>query len=150
MTATVVLATAGCYRYTPIEHRAAAPGERVRVVVTREGSRELLQVSDQDRVVPLVEGSVERWDDSDLVLRVSLRRGPERLASRNLQQMIRVPTGEIVSLERRETDGFATGALLAGAVAGSTALVLLIMEAWGRSPEGPGDDPVLLFGIPIG
>lgn len=147
---TAMLASTGCYRYTPVEPRAVAPGESVRLVVTREGSRELLEVIDDERAAPFIEGSVDRWDDADLVLRVSLPRRPEGLASRVLQQMIRVPTGEIVSMERRETDAFATGAVLAGAVAGSTALVLLIMEAWGESPDGPGDDPVLFFSVPIG
>lgn len=147
---TAMLVSTGCYRYTPVEPRAVAPGESVRLVVTREGSRELLEVVDDDRAAPFIEGSVDRWDDADLVLRVSLPRRPEGLASRDLRQMIRVPTGEIVSMERRETDAFATGALLAGAVAGSTALVLLIMEAWGQGPDGPGDDPVLFFSVPIG
>lgn len=146
----VLLLSTACHKYVPVESRAVAPGEAVRVFVTREGSRELLEVTSDQQPVPSITGSVSGWDGSDLVLRVPVGRRREGFVSGALEQMIRVPEGEILSMERQEADALATGALVAGAVAGSAAIVLLIMKAWGKSPKGPGDDPVLLFSVPFG
>lgn len=139
---TTMVVTA-CHTYTPVESRAVAPGERVRFVVATADVPDLAEISATEESVSTVEGRVDRWEGSQLLLRVDADVGSGVGSVDAFQQLIRVPASEILSLERRQTDSWATAGLVAGAVGLATGVVLAIMEAWGGGSEGPGDDVVL-------
>ena len=148
------LVSTGCYNYVPTQVEAAPPGEEVRLHVTRDGARELAEVTDVVGAVPEVRGRVIGRDQSDLLLRVPVVQRWEGMSNSGLGQTIRVPTDEILSVERRELDGVMTAVLVTGGVAAATAVLLGVIEAFGRpssNPDGPDPDFFLgLFSIPIG
>lgn len=152
----VTLATSGCFRYVPAQLETTPAGEGVRVLVTRQGATELASVAEVDPDVPRVDGTVVGVEEGTLLLQVPVGRRQEGFIASNLNQMVRVPTGEILSFQRRELDGFATGALLAGSAVVITAAIAFIFDPFGDSsldPEDPPDDLLLRFGlfsIPIG
>lgn len=144
----LLLATTGCYTYARVDPASVPTGERLRLAVTPDGARDLTQIGVDESPVPVVEGTLSRRDQRTLVLRVPVvARQPGRAA---VEQLIRIPETEILSAERRELDGFATGALVVGAVGLGVGVVLVIMEAWGRGADGPGDDIDVLFSVPVG
>ena len=88
----------------------------------------------------MVGGTIVRREDQSLLLRVPLRLRRESVYDAALGQDVRIPTTEILQLERRQIDGGRTIVLLAGGVAAVTFLVLGIMEASGRE----GLPPILI------
>lgn len=142
----LLVATAGCYTYVRVDPASVPTGERLRLVVTPDGARELNEAVGAESPVPAVEGTLDRRDERMLVVRVPVvARQPGRAA---VEQLIRIPEAQVLSAERKELDEWATGALVAGAVGLGVGIVLLIMEAWGSSIDGPGDDIDILFSVP--
>ena len=152
----LALSSQGCFRYVPAQLETTAPGEGVRVLVTRQGAAELADISDVAADAPIVDGTVVGVEGQDLLLRVPVGRRQDGFISTNLNQTIRIPTGEIVSFRRREFDKASTG-FVVGAVAGlATAVVAFIVKPRGTEntdPEDPPDDLLLdlrLFSFTIG
>ncbi len=59
----------------------------------------------------------------------------------DMMQTIRVPQGEILSMERRELNKVGTGFLVGGAVAAGAFIVFGIIDAFGSPAVGEGGDP---------
>jgi len=147
-----LLVLSGCFKYVPTQLEAMPEGQEVRVFVTRQGALELEEVSEVNGPVPSLSGKLLAHEDRDVLIQVPVARRRDGFHSVNLAQTIRVPTGEIISAERREFDALGTSLLVAGTAGLATTVVLLIMEAYGSAPS-PGDDPPVdlqLFTIPIG
>jgi hypothetical protein len=144
------LALSGCYKYVPTRLDLTPVDERVRLVVSPAGATDLAAVGGVDGAVPTVEGRFAGLEDGTLLMRVPVGNGLMTPGAVSLDQMIRVPSEEIISIERREIDRARTGLLLAGALGGAVIVVLRIMEASGQRSDPPIDPDLYLFSIPIG
>lgn len=137
---TVLVTSSGCYSYTLTQPEAVAPGDGVRVLVTREGAVQLAEVTEVRWEAPVFDGTVVGVEEDDLLLQVPVGERQVGFLTSSLNQTIRVPTSEIVSFQRRSLNTLATGFSIAGAVGFGTALVLYIVSEH-RSGEGEGEPP---------
>ena len=144
------LALSGCYKYVPTRLDVTPVDERVRLLVTPAGATDLAAFGGADGPAPTVEGRVVGLEGGTLLMRVPVGNGSMTPGAVSFDQMIRVPSEEIISIERREIDRAKTGILLAGAVGGAALVVLGIMEASGQRSDPPNDPDLYLFSIPIG
>ena len=150
--AVAALVLSGCYKYVPVETGATPPGEEVRVFVTRQGAAEFSEVAPLDGPVPDLRGEVVGHEGSDLLLAVEVASPQVGFHTIGLKQTVRIPTGEILSIERRVLNKPLTAAVVGGVAAAGTAMMLMIIDATGREP-GPEPDPdflLNLWSIPIG
>ena len=145
---------AGCYSYTRIPVETAPLGEDVRLVVTRDGAMDFLDVYDTEEAAPTFTGNLEGRESGSLLVRVPVPGDPTGAPNAlQIQQMVRVPEGEVLSLERRTLDPLKTGAMIAGATAVGTFIILQIMDVGKNDKLPDGEDPdfsIGLFRIPIG
>jgi hypothetical protein len=138
-----LLVLSGCYTYTPIDASVAPPGEEIRVYVTRAGQTELAEIVGDNGVAgAAITGVVQGLEDDDLLMRVAVGQRQEGFRVIDMLQTIRVPRGEIISMERREVNKVGTGLVLAGGVALGIGVVLGIMEAFGTGEPENGEPPV--------
>ena len=152
-----LLFSSGCFSYTMIPLELAPEGQDVRVLVTREGAAELAEVTEVEGQVPSVNGTIISKEDREILLRVPVAQRRDGFHLASLDQTIRVPTGEILQVERRDFDTGRTLLLGAGAAAGAAFIIISIMEAFGGDTapgEGPSPEetriPAPLISIPIG
>lgn len=134
-----LLFSSACYSYVPTDVSLATPGEDVRVLVTRAGAAELEQISPDAVSAGNIAGIMEGVDNDEFLMRVSVGERREGFAMLDLRQTIRIPMGEILSMETREFNGTGTGLLVAGGAAVATLVILGIIEAFGG--DGNPDDP---------
>lgn len=145
--ALVLSTTTGCFNYVPTEIGAVPPGESVRLYLTRAGvdaaneggAEEALSVVSE----PVLSGEFVRRTGDDLFLRVPTVRRQIGFHSAQLGQDIRIPTGEIVQIDRQQLSKAKTGLLVGGATAAITGLVVFILND-ARQPNSvnPPFDPV--------
>lgn len=145
---------AGCYSYSRVPVDSAPLGEDVRLVVTRDGAMDFLNVYETQEAAPTFVGNLEGRESGSLLVRVPVPGDPTSgPSSLQIQQMVRVPMTEVLSLERRTLDPVKTGAVIAGATALGTIIILQILDV-GRNDKLPeGEDPdfsIGLFRVPIG
>ncbi|MEX2466870.1 MAG: hypothetical protein WD995_08160 [Gemmatimonadota bacterium] len=151
------LLSSGCYSYTAVPLELAPEGEDVRVLVTRRGAFELSEITAVQGEIPSVRGRIVSKEQGEILLRVPVAQRTDGFHMVSLDQTVRVPTGEILQVERRDFDRGKTALLGAGALAGSAFIIISIMDAFGGdagSGEGPDPEetriPVPLISIPIG
>ena len=137
----LVLTTSGCFRFVPTDLETTPPGQSVRVLMTREGAAELSAVTEVNRDAPSVVGTVMGTEGDDLMLNVSVARRQEGFIASSINQTVRVPKGEILTFERRELDGLATGAVIGLSGAITAGIIVFILDPFGTSDVPPGDDP---------
>lgn len=148
----VVPFTGACYKYLPAQVEPAPPvGEQVRLVVTRDGAVELSQVTDlANAVVPRIEGRLESTEATSFMIRVRQRNdaAPPGFGT-NIGQLVRVPTSQIIGIERRELDVPMTVMTFGGIAAGGTLLLLKIIDAVGSDNSQDVVDPSLSVSVPF-
>lgn len=145
------LLLSACFSYVPAELELTPPGDEVRVHVTRQGAAELTAVTANDELVPVLSGTVVGLEGSDLLIHVQVASRQVGFHAVGLEQTLRVPTGEILAVERKEFSAANTGLLAVAAAGASTALLLGIIRAFGQTSEGPvGPEDFHLLTIPIG
>lgn len=134
--------TAGCYRYVPAELEATPPGTEVRLLVTSTGAREAQEAGVlDDENEPRVRGTLMGVDGTDLVVRVPVAQRQDGFMVRRIDQSVRVPTSEIVSLQQQELDGVRTGLVVGGATVLVAGVLALILDPFGRSDNDPDPPP---------
>lgn len=154
--AAILLPLSGCFSYVPVTLESTPEGEDIRVLVTRQGASELAEISDIQGEVPALRGTLLGRDQNDVLLRVGIGQRQEGFHSVSLDQTIRVPSGEILQVERRELDKGKTALLTGGAIAGSAFIIISIMDAFGGDAAREGEQPEEIriptpfISIPIG
>jgi len=139
---TIAAMSSGCYRYVPADVEVAPPGMDVRMLVTRNGAREFADAVGVDGGEPIVNGTVVSREGDDLLVRVPVTQRQDGFITNRIEQSVRFPIGEIVSFQRRELNGAATGLLIGGAAAVVAGLVAIIVDPFGGDGLDPGDpDP---------
>jgi hypothetical protein len=143
--------SAACFSYVPTEPQSLAPGENVRVYLTRQGMLDLGQFSGES--APYVRGTLLRAESDQLFVRIPTARRQVGFFQEQVGQEIAIRRGEIVQLERRKLDRTGTALLVAGTAAAATGVILLIVDAWGSENvvEPPPDElRVPIFSIRLG
>lgn len=151
------LLLSGCYSYTPVPLEVTPNGQDVRILITRQGALELVEVTEVHGQVPSVTGQIVSQEDRDVLIRVPVGQRRDGFHMVALEQTIRIPAGEILQVERRDFDRGKTALLGVGFIAGSAFIITSIMNAIGgeTNPQpdpGPGETriPIPLISIPIG
>ncbi|MEC9355720.1 MAG: hypothetical protein VX507_05735 [Gemmatimonadota bacterium] len=154
LVANLVLVLSGCFNYVPTDFTTVPVGEDVRLTVTRENVPDLSELTVQDDPIPILEGTLERREDTSLIVRIPVGRRADGFHSVALGQAIRVSPDAIISAELRVLDGFKTAGMIIGTIAGATTLLLLGMDAMSDQAPLPQPDPpdlqLKLISIPIG
>lgn len=145
-----LLVLSGCYTYTPTDASIAPPGEEVRVLVTRAGQSELAAIVGDNGAAGTIVGVIQSVEDDDLLMSVEVGQRQEGIRRIDMVQTIRVPRGEIISMERREVNRVGTGLMIAGAAALGVGVVFGIIEAFGTGEPGEVEPPPVDFTGTIG
>ena len=147
----------GCYRYIPTRLDVTPPGESLRLTVTRAGAVELNDITELTTAAPILNGDLVRVDESVVLLLVPLEERRMGIHTEALAQTIRIPLGEVLTIERRELDPVRTGLLVSGTVAGAASVIFLILDASGWLTPIDGEGPIeeamsklFSFSVPIG
>lgn len=145
------VALAGCYRYVPAEIGATPPGTDVQLLVTRAGTEEADLAGALRGGEPRVRGTVVAREDDVLLVRVPVAQRQDGFIVNRIDQAVRFPIGEIVSLQRRELNPLTTSLAIGGAVVGvGAAFAVLGNPLKGSTPEPPGPDELFLsFPVPL-
>ena len=153
----VLLFGSGCFRYIPTRLDVTPPGESLRLTVTRAGAVELNDITELTTAAPILNGDLVRVDESVVLLLVPLEERRMGIHTQELAQTIRIPLGEVLSVERREPDPVRTGLLVLGTAGGAASVIFLIMDSFGwlnpLNSEGPIEEAMsklFSFSVPIG
>jgi len=144
LSAGVLLAT-GCYSYVPTELEVVPPGDHVRLLVTRAGSEELARVTESTELRPVVQGRFVGLQDRSLLLEVPVLRDPEGLRPQ-INQMIRIPEGEVLTVDRREFSRRKSVGLVAFSAGAVTFLLTQVFDVFSDGPGRDGGDVDLSIG----
>lgn len=129
---------AGCFAYVPADPGTIPAGQEVRVLLERGTEIEL-----PDGVPPeseVLRGRLVRREDDRLTLRVPV--GERRPGySVELGQDVRIPTAQVLQIQRRELDLGRSALLVAGGAAVAGALLMVIMDDAGASSTSPQPGP---------
>ena len=146
---------AGCYSYAQVPVERAPVGENVRLVVDRAGVPDLDGVDEGTSVAPTLRGRVTGSENGSLLVRVPLRTDARGAGSSvlDVEQSLRIPMDQVLSLEVQSFSPARTGLLVGGAAAGAAFVIFHIIDGGrGDQDRDPPDPDVLfrLFSIPIG
>jgi hypothetical protein len=148
-----VLAGSACYSYVEVPADAVAPGDKIRVTMTRE---EVLRQADiLERLDEDLEATV-MTNDPGAGLSVTFPDPNSAVAGPEFNRLITIPWGGVVRVEGKDFSLPKTlGAIGIGAViAGSVVALVTGGDQGDRSGEGPPIDedrwiPLPLFRIPV-
>ncbi len=147
------LAASGCFSYVPYSPQEVAPGDPVRFRLTAE---EAARYQDLRLANPrLIEGTLVRRGDSDMVLDAHVGGTGAMEGSRLMVQQVSIPLSEILEVELRELDRTKTVLVSVGGGAALATVLALSGHGFG-SEEGPGTEapearriPLIRFSIPL-
>lgn len=117
----------GCFKYVPVELATVPDGHDVRMYLTRQGLAALDELPLESG--PVVRGKLVAQDNGDITLRVPVATRQTGFHTSSIGQDVRIPTGDIIQVERRELDKVGTGFLLGGAVAATAFIMSLILDS---------------------
>ena len=146
----LVVATAGCYRYEPLE-TAPAPGMQVRATLSIE---EALRRSELTGTAERrIEGRITAVDDDNLSLSAVTLAARTEFETRTFRRTFTIPRNEIESLVERRLSVIQTLVVVGGI--GGIAFLLADQVLAGGNPEGDdgggGDQatvvPIFRFGL---
>lgn len=141
----------GCYRYVPADLEATPPGTNVQLLITRAGSEEAELAGAIDDGEPRVRGTVVSREGDALLVRVPVARRQDGFIVNRIDQAVRFPIGEIVSMQRRELNGLATSLTIGAVAVGvGVAIAALGNPLKGDKADPPDPDEIILsFPIPL-
>jgi hypothetical protein len=135
-----VACLSGCHVYIPTELQAVPPGQEVRLYLTRAA------VASLPEEVPVNEalflgGRLESQAGDSVVLGIRMGRPVPGLVGQDLRQMVRVGTGQIVDVRRRELSKPRTALAVGGGALAAGLIIGLIFGAEDATDVGdPNDD----------
>lgn len=143
----------GCYTYVRTDIEALSPGDDVRFLVTTRGAAEYVSATGAPEAPPRISGTLDRQEPRTAFLRVP--QPPASLGSPNavwVDQMVGIPTGEILEAELRVLNRPRTAFMIGGATVVGTLAVMQIINTIGGPSSGEDPDPidVTILAVPIG
>ena len=116
------------------------------MLVTRAGSEELARVTESNELRPMVSGQFVRLEQQSVLIRIPVQRDPQGFRS-EIGQLIRVPEGEVLAVDRREFSAAKTGLTVGAGVAVTGFLLWQVFDVFSDSRRTPPDPDLSL--IPI-
>jgi hypothetical protein len=148
------MALSGCYSYQPIEVSDIRPEMDIRARVSGAQSDALADVlGSDDRTV---EGRVVENGSDEILLEVAAATAERRGRVETLNQRVRIPTTEVMTVDQKNVDQTKTTLLIAGGVAVAAVAVVAAITASsssttpGTGPGGPQDILIPLLRLPLG
>lgn len=143
----------GCYTYVRADLEALSPGDEVRFLVTTRGASEYMSATGSREAPPRISGTLDRQEPRTAFLRVP--QPPLSPGAPNavwLDQMVGIPTGEILEAELKVLSKPRTALMIGGATLAGTLAVTQIIKTIGGPSGGEDPDPidVTILAIPIG
>ena len=135
------LLLSGCFTYVPVDRASVAPGQDVRVYVSRTGLAQLPEAFATDR---WLRGSLDSWDPDLLRLQVPIRRSAGGYLGPDIREALEIPIGDVLEVERREFSRGRTAAIVAVGAAVATAGILVITREDRAPDDDGGGDPELI------
>ena len=127
-----------CYNYVPTEIGAVPPGGDVRLRVSRAGGEELARIIESNEIQMEVSGQYEGLQQGSVLLRIPLVRDPTG-ARPAIQQLVRLPAAEVLTVDRRELSVGKTAALVGAGAAATTYLLYAVFDVF-SDPGRPGEN----------
>ena len=136
------LLVSGCYGYVPVETGTVAPGERVRVELTRQG------VADLPAQIPVAAdnallGTLTRAGADQIVVRVPLGVDRQAMRSEVFGQDVTVAVAQIEDLWLRRFSPARTALTAAGGIAVAAGLFYTFGAVANESTSGPPPEETL-------
>src|SRR5688572_9169033 len=148
VTCTVTLSS--CFSYFPATLDTVPAGDGLRVYVTPAG---LAEVSELPVATgPILQGTLVRREGDGILMHIPLASREEGFYRTAIGQDVRIATRDILQVERRQINRWATGLLIAGtAFTAATVLTLSVKAFDGTSRVPPDEDQMRLpiFWLPI-
>jgi hypothetical protein len=149
--AVAAMLSCGCYGYVPAQAGTIAPGERVRVELTRQG------VADLPDQIPVqadnaLLGTLTRAGADQIVVRVPLGVDRQALRSETFGQDVTIAVAQIEDLWRRRFSPVRTGLAAAGGVAVAAGLFYTFGAVANESTPGPPPEETIripLLSLPV-
>lgn len=139
LTALLLFALSGCFRYVPVNNQPLRQGESVRVELAVPGDYRLSQVSVND--VILVEGELIQMAPDTLAVSAWWVRARSGFEYPGAGETLRIPRGDIEALGKKRIAPAQTLGLV-GAVAGTLTLLIAALDLPGISGDrGPKPGP---------
>lgn len=126
LVASTLLAPA-CYRYVPAELAGLPDGQDVRMYLTRQGIAAIDELPLESG--PLVRGRFVNQDNGDVILRIPVAVRQTGFHTSSIGQDVRIPTSEIIQVERRRFDSVGTGLLIGGSAIATALVMKLILDS---------------------
>lgn len=131
--ASLLLATAGCYTYHPIQYAQVQPGSRVRAHVTPEEAQriaEFVGYTTRD-----LDGQVVSHDDGSLLLEVPAQTALGGADVRRFVQRVDIPQSSLVEIEQRRLNTAKTFVTIGAAAAVAS---FVVISQFGSNGSGTG------------
>lgn len=149
------LALAGCYTYVPATMESVPEGAEVRALISTEAQNRLFEALGQD--LREIQGTLVSRGTDVLLFEVRVPEERDAFTGRALYQRVDLAPRDVLRVDRKQTDGFKTGALVAAAAAVVVGGVVLAFgdQEPGRPPSNgtpPAERRVRfnLLRLPIG
>ena len=140
----------GCYTYVPAELATVPAGQEVRIYLSRGALAALPEEIPANGMS--VRGTLVGQEADSLAVGVRVSTRQPGLMMEDLRQVVKVGTGEVMDVQRREFSGSRTALLMAGAAGAAAGVLTLIASARGDSGLGDPNDEVSrvpLFSLPL-
>lgn len=141
----LILCLPACYTFVPAELESIAPGDQIRVFLTRDGVDRLGEAESEgivDVSRPVVAGAVARSGTEGLSLRIPVATRQVGLLRSPLAQQVTLPRVSIVGVEARRLSRFRTAAAVITSTAVIGGVFLLIVRGGLNRTKAPPDYPV--------
>ncbi len=145
----LLVLTSGCYVYQPVRPSDSVVGTKVRATVSARQAAELSPIL--RNVTTQVSGSLAQRDGESIMMDVALVGAMQGMSREPLRNRVRIPFGELVSLEERHLSTWRTVVTLGvlGAGVGTTWVLFSGDKAASEKP-GTGTDNGIRIRIPVG
>jgi hypothetical protein len=148
--AALAIAQAGCHRYVPTDFTSLLQGEEVRVYLSRAAIAALPEE------VPVnglsLSGRLMGQEPDTVVLGIRMAAMQPGIVGTDVRQMVRLGSGQIADVQRREFSPQRTALLVAGAAGATAAIITLIFAAESSldtGDEDPDKSRVPILSIPF-
>lgn len=140
------LFASGCFSYRALEVGAVPEGDAVRLHLTGQGLVDLPELPVQGGSA--LKGTLMRWDDEQLLVRVRIAEQQDGLLTRDLGRDVAIPASRIARLERRELNRFRTGLAVAGGAGIVAVLLRMFSDVHSEGDADPMPHPAEMTRVP--
>jgi hypothetical protein len=149
-TAVAALSASGCFSYFPATLETVPAGENVRIFVSPAGMSEVGELP--VAAGPMLQGTLVRRESDGILLHVPVASREEGFYRASIGQDVRIPSREILRMERRQINRFTTGLLVGGVGATAATVLTFSIRSFTSESRVPVDEDQMrlpLFSLSI-